>query len=317
MKLTNLELRNESKLARLMNVCLPPLALAICVLFTTLFFSYYGRIHMSSLGAENYFSCNPNGTVRFPWDDVYARFVGSGHAIWLVIPSALYWDRSSFLSITLGVGSFDFAGAKAVDIAWDLVIGRGGQLLLVAIFYPVFRNSVLFCLERRSMTLEGFATVTISKVSLESALTLTRGLSDTQTHHSDRAPTDAIKLRGVPLEVLHKSWHATVGRCSHHVNWTFLGLTLASIYTLVFPTFVSAMTGYQALNTAYITLPGSLTLEKASNLLPYDMAVSDGRRIGLTSPYGVNWTSQWGLFDTLSNCKFSHESYIQIVILMC
>jgi hypothetical protein len=44
---------------------------------------------------------------------------------------------SGFFAITLQFGDFSFDTAKLIDITWDLVVGRGGQLCLAYISYPI------------------------------------------------------------------------------------------------------------------------------------------------------------------------------------
>ena len=51
-----------------------------------------------------------------------------------------YWDPSLFLSITFGFGNFSYAAAKGIDVAWDLIVGRAGQILLAIISYPILRR---------------------------------------------------------------------------------------------------------------------------------------------------------------------------------
>lgn len=296
MKLTSLEPRDRSKSAYLVNIYTPLVAIAACVLFTALFFGLIGR------SAQEYqatgFYCQPNGVVHFPWKDADSS------------PGDIYdqtsdlWDSSLFLSITLGFGEFDFAWAKATDIAWDLLVGRGGQVLLAALAYPIFRRSLLLCLERRAVPFDIIAALTFSKISLESAMRIARDLRTSFQHEHASATVNGATpqsnfaaVMSCSLQAVSKAWKAFVS-----CNWVFLGLLFASIYIILFPTFLSAMTGYQALSTAYIAMPGDLNLIEASELQLYVLVVEDGSRIGLSDHYRVTQKEQ-ELYQTISDCK--------------
>ncbi|KAF2819702.1 hypothetical protein CC86DRAFT_412631 [Ophiobolus disseminans] len=41
-----------------------------------------------------------------------------------------HWASSGVFQITMGYGKLKFSQAKAVDVVWDAVVGRGGQALL-------------------------------------------------------------------------------------------------------------------------------------------------------------------------------------------
>jgi hypothetical protein len=59
---------------------------------------------------------------------------------------------SGLLDITLGFGSFDFQVAKGIDIGWDLVVGRGGQILLALIWYRVCSSLMLHIMETQTVS---------------------------------------------------------------------------------------------------------------------------------------------------------------------
>jgi hypothetical protein len=57
------------------------------------------------------------------------------------------WDTNEFLDITLGFGLFDFGVAKGLDIGWDLIVGRGGQLILALLSYRLLSATLLYSME--------------------------------------------------------------------------------------------------------------------------------------------------------------------------
>lgn len=232
---------------------------------------------------------------------------------WEPRASNTYWDKSLFLSITLGFGHFNFAEAKAIDIGWDLVVGRGGQLLITLMVYPVVRESLLLCLERTEVPLDTFTSLSFSNISLQSAAMLARDLFRTRKRfmpaakRSDNEPRRSSKGRAC-LAAIARCWKKVTSW-----NWRFLGLVVASTYVLLFPTVLSAMTGYQAISQAYVKTPGDLSLVATSELQHVGIIVHDGSRIGLSSPAGLSDPS---LEDPISaeivNCM-STQSLFQAV----
>ena len=63
------------------------------------------------------------------------------------------WDTSQFLDITLGFGSFEFGVAKGIDVGWDLIVGRGGQIILALLSYRVLSAVLLHSMETRTASL--------------------------------------------------------------------------------------------------------------------------------------------------------------------
>jgi hypothetical protein len=52
------------------------------------------------------------------------------------------WAGKYGLAITLGFGAFPYSAAKSIDILWDVVVGRGLQVVMAGIIYLVFRGPV-------------------------------------------------------------------------------------------------------------------------------------------------------------------------------
>lgn len=68
------------------------------------------------------------------------------------------WDPSLFFTINLAYGSLFFSVVKFIDACWDLVIGRGGQLLAAMLAYRHLRPSFTLLLEQNAIPM---ATVTL------------------------------------------------------------------------------------------------------------------------------------------------------------
>ena len=85
----------------------PLIFLLSSVAFTVSFF----LLHTSQAYDNTTPGCLANGQAIFPWNQTVNE----------------YWDPSTALSITLGAGQYTYPEAKAIDVAWDILVGRGGQ----------------------------------------------------------------------------------------------------------------------------------------------------------------------------------------------
>ncbi|CBX98759.1 hypothetical protein LEMA_P079980.1 [Plenodomus lingam JN3] len=72
-------------------------------------------------------NCYPNGM----WKE-------QAGATWRIM------DSSYFFTPNLSFGTFTFTQVKVVDVAWDLIIGRGGQMLLAWVNYRVFNEWLVY-----------------------------------------------------------------------------------------------------------------------------------------------------------------------------
>lgn len=57
-------------------------------------------------------------------------------------------DRSYFFTPNLSFGALSFTQAKTIDVAWDLVVGRGGQVALAWVNWKVWNAWVVWEMER-------------------------------------------------------------------------------------------------------------------------------------------------------------------------
>ncbi|KAL0257633.1 hypothetical protein SLS55_006796 [Diplodia seriata] len=131
------------------------------------------------------------------------------------------WDPRTIFAISLGFGSLDFAVAKGIDIAFDLIVGRGGQLLFGLIAYPVFTDVLLYSMETQSATYAYYAAVAFDTVSVSTMTQISKDLC--------QRPKANRNLRIILVTT---------------------GLLLTSLYIVSFPTLASAATGYTTLQDA-------------------------------------------------------------------
>ncbi|KAK5692156.1 hypothetical protein LTR97_011330 [Elasticomyces elasticus] len=193
---------------------------------------------------------------------------GSAHLFGKVMAPlrAQAWVPSLFLSITLGFGSLTFPAAKGIDIAWDLLVERGGQLCLTALTYPLAPTSFRL-----------FSSVAFGGVSVSSLYALS-----SHRRRASKSPHD---------------WMST---------WLYAALALMTLYILAFPTLVSIMSGYQSKLTPYAKDPDDPNnLLPVHDLRIPHLVVLDGQRLGLGNHFPVESTSP-GVSDarTVGNCKW-------------
>lgn len=187
-------------------------------------------------------------------------------------------------------GTMPFWSAKFVDVAWDLLIGRGFQMLSGFISYVVFTSALLHALERSPAPYQTFLDISLNGSSMATAVTL---LSSLGQHRSKRSRA------------------------------LFFYIILSCCYLLALPTLLGAMTGYINSSTAYVNL--NLTSEdqlvKYDDLLP-GFVVEDGWRINMPNDscipaYTADGTSYEGAVDIFSywSLATSRLQYCMILLL--
>ncbi|KAH6621769.1 hypothetical protein C7974DRAFT_361696 [Boeremia exigua] len=163
-----------------------------------------------------------------------------------------YWSNSGFFQITLGTGDLTFTQAKAIDVIWDIVVGRGGQALIAFFSWQTFVRYVTTSMEVQPVTFNTYRMIFLQNESLVLGI--------------PRIIRDFSKRRG-----LHS-------RCA----MVFIILTM--MFVLIFPTLGSAMTGYSGNVLAYVP-------DSAGNFVPFNnfsivlYTVHDGTRINQTDDF--------------------------------
>ncbi|KAK5136342.1 hypothetical protein LTR08_003468 [Meristemomyces frigidus] len=251
--------RSRSKWsAFLAELAWPLFFLLLSVAFTIPFF----LLRTSHAESNDKPRCMANGDAVFPWN----RTVNE------------YWDPSTALFITLGSGRFTYPEAKAIDVFWDLVVGRGGQMLAAVMALAVIRKSLLLSIEEKPVPLPLTFSVYFNNISPSLMVAIFRNLT---------IPARARKHREKAVSY-----------------WRLLGWLYICTYVLVLPTLVSAMTGYQTTGNIWFhptsTDGNSNTLVSTTGLVPNPtLTIRDGSRVGLSDnqAVGLNLT----LFSTPIN----------------
>lgn len=162
-------------------------------------------------------ACTPGGDFVMPFD-------------------SSIWDGNSFFEITIPfsgpetracsrsvLNPFDthdcrgyaFTEVKIMDLAWDVLVGRIGQALLVFVAYRVFSRVIVVLMDQGEVAYDAFAAVAFDSGSLYSLVPLFR--------------------QCVGLTQLNRSSRAI---------WCYIGMLFATMYIISVPSFISALTGY-------------------------------------------------------------------------
>lgn len=180
--------------------------------------------------------CYPNGM----WSETQG-------ATWRIM------DSSYFFTPNLSFGSMKFTQVKVIDIAWDLLVGRGGQLLLAWVNYRVFNEWILYHMEIHLTSYKMYTSVAFETTSLST------------------------------LGVLGKEFLAFgESNWRRFFRWlAILSMLLSTLYVLSFPTLMAAMTGYITTYEAYVENYARNLIEMDQVLPnPISYIIYDSQRIG-------------------------------------
>ncbi|KAL1582392.1 hypothetical protein WHR41_08894 [Cladosporium halotolerans] len=218
----------------------PLLLLMLMTIFTATFYSYQDPFASSS---DDFF-CNADGNVQLQNFGMYKPF----------------WDPNLFFTINIPYGTFSFTAAKIIDAGWDLVVGRGGQMVAALMAYRILRRSLTLILENRPTPIGAVTAFCCQQVSLISGWELLR------------------TSLGFGRLQAKQSWQ---GRRASGVR--IAGHLVVFAYVLSFATLASVMTGYQArLSGVFDYNEGSASQVKPlGDVYRSELMIHDGRRIGL------------------------------------
>ena len=189
----------------------------------TLFFPIYGQSPIDGGAFANAddafeFVCLPNGDVLTPKVLRYSLY-GDQPAI------RMNWDADQFLSPTISFGHLSFATAKTIDLLWDLVVGRTGQLLLAVYTYPVVKKTMMRHWESNAVPIPVYTSLVFDRISAFFLITLLRRVC---TKRSTKYRRHNIEVR----------------RPSHIGAWMASSFLYIGIYIVAFPTIMAIATSY-------------------------------------------------------------------------
>lgn len=245
-------------------LALPLIFLLSSVAFTVSFF----LLHTSQAYDNATPGCLANGRAIFPWNQTVNE----------------YWDPSNALFITLGSGQYTYPEAKAIDVIWDLLVGRAGQFLAAIFVWRVVRKSLHLSMEEKPVPVALAFGVYFHAITLDLLGSILENLT---------LPVRSRK---------HSEKGVSV--------WRLLGWLYACVYVLMLPTIVSAMTGYQTTSSLFfhpLNSP-SESLVGVTTLAPNPaLVIRDGSRVGLEDSMVFPVPDHWAVFDSSSEDLVSYQ----------
>ncbi|KAF2012797.1 hypothetical protein BU24DRAFT_425419 [Aaosphaeria arxii CBS 175.79] len=138
-----------------------------------------------------------------------------------------------FFVLDVTFGKLPFYQVKIIDVLWDLVLGRGVQLLAWWASYRIFADVLLGIIERHATSYETFLHIALDGPSLASMWTLIKDLFRTRSKRT----------------------------------WALFFYMLVSIlYVLCIPVFLGAMTGYDSTQIPWVDLDDNNHIIPASTV---------------------------------------------------
>jgi hypothetical protein len=115
----------------------------------------------------------------------------------------------SFIGVNIRFGRFSYGGAKAIDLAWNWIAGRGLQAVLTLVAYRVFSDALLRAAEMTPLPFQLYA---------------------------------SLSLYSTKPDIIWQLLKAVARRGTWRTKAIFYWLLISTIYLVVFPRFVSRAT---------------------------------------------------------------------------
>jgi hypothetical protein len=274
MKLVSPELQETGKRSNYAALLSPWIAFIILAgLMATLFSVVTTRgAGVSSGYTKDLFYCDSNSKIR--WQNSQSNYK----------ENSPYWDSALFLSVTMGFHGLSFPTAKAIDICFDLIVGRGSQILAAFAAYPILRRAVLRSMETREFSLALLVPFFLERISAYTLWALTANMRTLPARKlGSQDPTRRPRIR---------------------VDWRIMLVISIGCYVLALPTSLSAMTSYQVRSAPFIPLDGGSTYVSVEDLMVPNFYVSGGtEQVGLPSNFPIhNDTTDPKLFAAITGC---------------
>ena len=153
-----------------------------------------------------------------------------------IIPgTASIWNPAYIFTITITVGGkHSYTYVKIIDTVWDVLVGRGGQALLVWIAYRTFHKCMMYVMQTQPIPYSLYGAIAFDAGSLHSITQFVYTLSSSQPQ---------------------RSWR---------VVRIYVTIALCTLYVAAMPTLFSAMTGYAAVSTPSVEVVNGYYREGAS-----------------------------------------------------
>jgi hypothetical protein len=149
------------------------------------------------------------------------KVLGCGTGVFGEPQNATVVGTEAVFVLDAAFGRFTFSQVKTMDVAWDILVGRGVQLLAWLASYAVFSDSLLRLIERHDASFQTFKCITLEGASLMTAWRLVTQL---------------------------------FGRKSKRTWALFCYMLVSTLYILAIPALLSAMTGYDSRTIPFVSV---------------------------------------------------------------
>jgi hypothetical protein len=276
MKLVSPELQAGGRRARYTTLFGPWALLFILVAGISALFAVVTNLGDGVASGRNssIFYCDSSGAVRYKYNPRQET----------VSP---YWDNRLFLSVTMGFHGLTFSQAKAIDICFDLVVGRGSQVLVALATYPILRRSILRSMEVREFSLALLLPFFLERLSIYSLWAMFANMRARRTKPKINDQTEEIKF-----------WKAKI-----RIDWRVILVFLIGCYVLALPTVTSVMTSYQVRSAPFMPDgQGYVSTQEFENQIP-DFILGNGQLVGLPNYYPMYNSTDSNLLSTCLACR--------------
>jgi hypothetical protein len=148
--------------------------------------------------------------------------------------------------------------AKLIDVTWDLLVGRGGQLFLLFFSYRVFSSALLRVIELNPISYKLYMALAFRPGEASALLPLSKSI-----------------------------WRTPGWRVKAILSW----LLLETLYIGIFPTIASAMTSYVPISKVFIDAADGQSIDY-STLMP-SLVLEDASSIGLSDNVRLGNDNKW------------------------
>ena len=186
-------------------------------------------------------------------------------------------EKQFGINLRLG-GDLNYEQAKAIDVAWDLVIGQGGRLLQGYLLYQVAVDALTYLMERSAVPFHLYANVSLSwPTSWDGFWSISR------------------------MAFSRNKWQSAL---------ISIWLLLSTLHVLGFPLLWETATGYINPSKEYYQLHNGELISQQSHQLNYCIYITDPFRVNLdeSTIIGPTVTDSQplsnGTYANLLNCQY-------------
>lgn len=224
---------------------------------------------------DSLFYCDSSGRIRYQYTNTLDT----------VSP---YWDNRLFLSVTMGFHGLTFVQAKAIDICFDLVVGRGSQVLLTLATYPILRRSIMRSMEVREFSLALLLPVFMERLSIWSLWAMLANMRVRRRQPKTDDQAEEIKFKKAKIRI----------------DWRVILVFLVGCYVLALPTFTSVMTSYQIRSAPFMPSENDTAYVSANDFQSRisDFVLQNGELVGLSPGFPMYNDSDTQLLPTCLEC---------------